>query len=186
MLNQEDLRYPIGRFHHTTETSNEELEKAIKDIAVFPSWLEETAELIRQDQLNNTYRQGGWNIRQIIHHLADSHINAYIRFKLALTETKPIIKPYKEELWSELSDAKNENIFYSIKIIEGIHARWAYLMENMDVEQFQCCYMHPEEFKLITLSECARMYSWHGRHHLKHIQNALDQNLDQELLNSIF
>ena len=177
MLNEDDLRYPIGRFQYSSETSWEELKKAIKDIAVFPSWLSETAANINNDELNSTYRDGSWNVRQIIHHIADSHTNAYIRFKLALTEDRPIIKPYKENLWSELHDAKHLEIQPSLYIIEGIHDRWVSIMENLEPDDFKREYFHPELYRLISLSECAMLYSWHGRHHLRHIQMAVEVNV---------
>ena len=174
MVNEDVLRYPIGKFYYSRETSWEELQEAIKHIAVLPSWLSQTVSEIPEEQLNNTYREGGWTIRQIIHHLADSHMNAYIRFRLALTEYKPIIKPYNENLWAELPDARTGEIYTSMEIIEGLHARWTLLMEHMEENDFKKEFLHPEHYRLISLGECVCQYSWHGRHHLKHIQNALE------------
>jgi hypothetical protein len=120
-------------------------------------------------QLATPYREGGWTARQVIHHVADSHVNAYIRFKLALTEENPTIRPYFEERWATLEDSKLP-IEISLHIIEGIHLRWACLLRGMSTQDFVRTYIHPEHNKMFSLSAALGMYAWHGRHHTAHIK----------------
>ncbi len=119
--------------------------------------------------LDSCYRPGGWTRRQVIHHCADSHINSFIRFKLALTEDNPTIKPYKEELWAELSDSKHLSITSSLLILEGVHYRWAYLLESMNESDYLKTFFHPESQKTMRLDTTLAMYDWHCKHHLAHL-----------------
>ncbi|MDQ3046211.1 MAG: putative metal-dependent hydrolase [Bacteroidota bacterium] len=165
----EHLKYPIGKFEHGKIYSTEEDQKHISEIEAFPSQLLPLAHSLRSDQLEKSYRPGGWTAKQIIHHLADSHINAYIRTKLALTETSPTIKPYGQDLWANLPDGKNLNMEVSLSLTEGIHQRWSYLLRSLEEKDFQKKYIHPEYNREFKLSELLALYAWHGRQHLAHL-----------------
>ena len=169
----EHLKYPIGRFTCPTEINATHLEEWKATIKTFPRRLKETLEGLSTKQLNWNYRPQGWKIKQVVHHLADSHMNALIRFKLTLTEDTPVIRPYEEALWAQHADDTNDNLESSLKIIEGVHERWLQLMENMDAKDWEKIYIHPEHQKLFTLKESLGMYAWHCNHHLAHIEQAL-------------
>lgn len=164
----EDLRYPIGL--EIEETPNEENRKLwIENIKQLPSRLKEAALELSDEQLSTPYRPGGWTVKQVVHHLADSHMNSFIRFKLALTETEPAIKPYEEALWAETLDVSDAPISASLAILEGLHARWAILLESLSSEEFERTFYHPGLQKALTLGESLRLYSWHSLHHTAHI-----------------
>lgn len=164
-------RYPIGEFEAPEQISIEEVKTWINEIRVLPLRLIELVQNLSADQLENTYREGSWTVRQIVHHIADSHMNAYIRFKLALTEENPTIKPYAEDKWAELSDSTLP-ITHSIKIIEALHDRWVYLLANLTQEQLKRTFTHPES-GIVSIDKNIGIYAWHGNHHLAHIKNAL-------------
>lgn len=165
----QQLRYPIGTFQKPLEISQELLTGWITDIEILPKLLRQAVEGLSQEQLSLPYRPDGWTIRQTVNHVADSHANAFIRFKLALTEDKPIIKPYEEQLWAELEDGKNAPIEWSLTMLEVMHKRWVMLLESMTDEQFSKQFMHPETMHLNALRMITGMYSWHGKHHTAHI-----------------
>jgi len=121
-------------------------------------------------QLDTAYRPGGWTVRQVVHHCADSHMNSFIRFKLALTEENPTIKPYHEDKWAEMADAKNLPIEPSLKILEGLHDRWAILIKSLSDQDLQKTFYHPANQKTITLATTIALYAWHSRHHLEHVK----------------
>lgn len=163
------LRFPIGQFVAPKIITAEMQIACISDIESFPERLKKEVLHLSDDQLDTPYRPNGWTIRQVIHHSADSHMNALIRFKLTLTEEKPTIKPYWEHLWAELIDTKKMPIKPSINIIEGVHERWTILLRSLHREDLEKSYIHPEYNKEFKLNEAIALYAWHCNHHLAHI-----------------
>ncbi len=168
-LTLQQLRYPLGIFQKPSEISSEMLMSWINDIEILPKLLQQAVEGLSEEQLLIPYRPDGWTIRQTINHVADSHANAFIRFKLTLTEDTPIIKPYEEQLWAELEDGKNAPIEWSLTMLEVMHKRWVMLLKSMTDQQFSKQFMHPETKHLNALRMVTGMYSWHGKHHTAHI-----------------
>jgi len=166
----DSLRYPIGHPELLDEISDLERNNLIDKIASVPSLLHVAVEGLNDDQLDTTYRPDGWTLRQVIHHLADSHLNAYIRFKWALTEDFPTIKAYDQDGWATLTDANNAPIEESIKLLDGLHSRWCRLMRTMDDADWHRRVMHPEDGERSCLT-FLMIYAWHGYHHLAHINN---------------
>jgi uncharacterized damage-inducible protein DinB len=164
----EDLRYPIGRFTFPEEVTPGERQAWIAQIAEAPGRLRAAVAGLGADQLDTPYRPGGWSVRQVIHHLPDSHINSYVRFKLALTEDAPIIKPYDEARWAELPDASTTPVEVSLALLDSLHQRWVRLLESMTDSDFQRSFRHPE-LGLVRLDRNVALYAWHGRHHVGHI-----------------
>ncbi|HLT34369.1 MAG TPA: putative metal-dependent hydrolase [Aquaticitalea sp.] len=169
----EKLKYPIGKFISPDSISKEQIQIWISDISKLPQSVETTIMNMSIEDLNLPYRPDGWNIKQVVHHLADSHMNAFIRFKLALTEESPIIKPYEEDKWATLDDATSDDIHNSLGLLKHLHAKWAKLLRTLTEEDFKLVYIHPEHGKRFLLEEALGMYVWHGNHHLAHIQQAL-------------
>ena len=174
MTGKHDLHYPIGKFSVPDSCSVAELENWIEDIREFPVKLKELILPLSSIELNWNYRPGGWNIKQVIHHCADSHMNAFIRFRLALTEDHPEILPYKQADWSNLADSLLP-VASSIHILAGLHERWTVMLRKVSPQKLaDCGYRHPEfKGKIFSLEEALALYSWHGRHHLAHIELAL-------------
>jgi len=168
----EKLKYPIGKYK-PGEIKIEMINDWIEELRTFPERLAEVLEGIDKENLMYTYRPEGWNIRQLVHHLADSHMNSIIRFKLALTEDNPTIKPYLEAEWATMHDVKEVPIEASINILKGVHARLASMLSYLEVLEFARIYTHPEHGKTIDLATTVGMYAWHGNHHLAHIEQAL-------------
>ncbi len=164
------LKFPIGEFSPLENYTREQLNSYIFDIEILPSQLRKEVEGLTDEYLDTQYRPDGWTVRQVIHHIPDSHMNALIRFKLSLTEDNPTIRPYFEDRWANLSDAKMPPEV-SLNLTEGIHERWVYILKNMTQEDFERTYTHPEYKKVFTLKEALHMYSWHGKHHLAHIKS---------------
>ncbi|MEO6904669.1 MAG: YfiT family bacillithiol transferase [Bacteroidia bacterium] len=168
----EHLKYPIGKFEYGKSYTLTDTQQHLMEIEQFPDQLKKIVASLNTQQLDTPYRPNGWIGKQVIHHLADSHMNGYIRTKLTLTENKPTIKPYKEELWANLEDAKNAPIFISLALIEAIHYRWVYLLKsttNLETE-LQKKYIHPEYQREFKLQEQLALYAWHGNHHYGHLQ----------------
>lgn len=163
-----DPRYPIGKFDRNITITKEMKNDFINTIEVLPSQLRKEVENLTQQQLDTPYRDDGWTIRQVIHHLPDSHINSYVRFKLALTEDNPTIKTYEEHLWAELPDTFNTPISVSLNLLESLHIRWAILLRSLTDDDFNKTLQHPE-WGNITLNTMLALYDWHSRHHLAHI-----------------
>lgn len=163
-----DLRYPIGKAQPRQSLAPEERPALIEQIAEMPTRLKDAVAGLSAAQLDTPYRPGGWTVRQVVHHYADSHMNSFIRFKLALTEDSPTIKPYNEKLWAEMPDAKNPPIGLSLALVESLHARWVLLMRSMEPQDWARKLIHPER-GLVTLDENLCIYSWHSRHHVAHI-----------------
>ena len=170
----EDLRFPIGNFDKSIEITPELRKESVQAISDLPENLKAAVSDLNEEQMETAYRPEGWTIRQTVHHVADSHLNAYTRFKLALTEDTPTIRPYAEARWAELADSKMA-IDVSLKIIEGIHARWAALLKSMMEEDFQKQLNHPDS-GIWTLEKMLALYSWHGRHHTAHITKLRERN----------
>ncbi|MBL7950960.1 MAG: putative metal-dependent hydrolase [Flavobacteriales bacterium] len=164
------LKYPTGRFVRGTKaTSSQRREECIALLEAFPAELHRALAGMGEDRLDTPYRSGGWTVRQLGHHLADSHGQSLHRFKLALTEDTPVIKPYKEDLWAEHADARKLPLEPSLSIITGTHARWVVLLRALSATDFERAFFHPEQKREITLAEALELYVWHGRHHLAHI-----------------
>jgi DinB superfamily len=163
-----DLRYPIGRFHKETGITSERRQALIDGIARLPVNLRAAVNKLSDQQLDTPYRPGGWTVRQVIHHVPDSHLNAYLRFKLALTESEPTIKPYDEKQWAELPDARLTPIEVSLSLLDNLHARWILLLRALEPAAFSKTFRHPD-LGILTLDTQLGLYEWHGRHHLAHI-----------------
>ncbi len=165
--------YPIGRFVEPTEVTAEMRADFIARLDTFPLRLLAVVNQLSAHQLTLSYRENGWNARQIIHHLADSHVNAYIRFKLALTEDQPTIKPYEENSWSALEEVKITEVRTSVSLIESLHVRWVNVLKSMTPEQFERTYFHPQYKKAPTLNQVLALYAWHADHHLGQVEYIL-------------
>ena len=163
-----DLRYPTGKFVPPGNPTPETRKLAIDAIAETPSRLRDAVQGLDEDQLDTPYRPGGWTIRQVVHHVPDSHLNAYVRVKLALTEMAPVIKPYDEAAWAELIDTTSVPIDVSLDLTEAVHRRWVALLRAMKDEDFRREYVHPETGRH-TLDHLVALYAWHGPHHVAHI-----------------
>ncbi|MGC4057518.1 MAG: putative metal-dependent hydrolase [Chitinophagaceae bacterium] len=167
----EEWIYPVGRFTAPETLDLTAFEDAIREIKVLPRILDACVENLDEAQLRMPYRDGGWNIQQIIHHLADSHMNAYIRCKLALTENDPVIKPYDQDLWAETNDVLLVPHNYSITMLHALHHRWAVLLASLSPEQRVLRFYHPESEEYVAIWEVALKYAWHGRHHAMQIRS---------------
>lgn len=170
-----DIRYPIGRFVYDDGSGREPMQSLIEQIASTPANLRAAVTGLSQPQLDTPYRPGGWTVRQVVHHLPDSHINSYVRFKLALTEDEPTIKPYAEDRWAELADTKVTPIETSLTLLESLHARWVALLRSLTPEQWKRNFRHPE-LGLTSLEKMAALYAWHGKHHVAHITSLRERN----------
>ncbi|MBA2606645.1 MAG: putative metal-dependent hydrolase [Acidobacteria bacterium] len=170
----EDLRYPIGNFDKSIEITPENRQQLIETIEELPEKIKSATNDLSDEQLDTPYRPSGWTVRQTVHHVADSHLNSFMRFKLALTEELPTIRPYFEDRWAELADSRMP-IDVSIKIIEGIHARWTNLLQSMSEEDFNKQLNHPDS-GVWTLEKMLALYGWHSRHHTAHINNLRIRN----------
>lgn len=163
-----DPRYPIGKFQPPAEYTSATRQAAIAQIYEMPIRLRAAVEGLTDQQLDTPYREGGWTVRQVVHHLADSHMNAYIRFKLAITEDEPMIKPYNEKRWAECADSLNADVEVSLVLIRSLHQRWTMFLKSFDESQFTRTYMHPETGRGV-IDRLLVLYAWHGRHHVAHI-----------------
>jgi hypothetical protein len=159
-----DPRYPIGTFTYSRPRRAEWLD----DIEQLPSKMRAAVEGLNDAQLDTPYRDGGWTARQVVHHTADSHVNSYARFRLALTEDEPVIKPYEEQLWAELADAKSDPAEISLALLEALHTRWVRMLRSLEESQWRRAFIHPVGGRT-TLDFALGLYSWHGRHHTAHI-----------------
>ncbi len=164
----QDLRYPIGKFT-PQPYSAELLADWLNDIKRLPQHLENAILNLDELQLNTPYREGGWTVKQLVHHVADSHMNAYMRFKLGLTEKNPTIKPYEESKWAELPDTLNIPVNISLTLLHSLHTRWLELLIHISPEEFGRTVYHPEYKKEMTLWFLLGMYAWHGNHHVAHV-----------------
>jgi len=165
----EDLRYPVGKFNRPAAAlSADERRSLIDQIAATPARMREAVGGLSESQLDTPYRDGGWTVRQVVHHVPDSHMNAYTRVKLALTEEQPTIKPYNEAAWANLNDVRDTPIETSLVLLETLHSRWDKILRAMTDSDFERTLMHPD-MGVMTLDAVIAMYAWHGRHHVGHI-----------------
>ncbi len=167
-MNDETLRYPTGKFKAPERVIATDLLNWIDTIEKLPERLTQEVVTLNDSQLDTPYRDGGWTVRQVVHHVADSHMNAYIRFKLSLTEDTPTIKPYLQALWAELPDSKAP-INLSLPILVGVHKRWLLILRSMKHDDFEKKMFHPEHNKELILKNVTALYAWHCNHHLAHI-----------------
>jgi hypothetical protein len=175
-MDLEQLKYPIGKFTAPANISATQLRNYIDDIRYLPAQLELAVQNLDSNQLETPYRPGGWTVIQVVHHVADSHMNAVIRVKLALTESNPVIKPYEESLWAELPDVKNTPINISLTLLHALHTRWINVLDHLTEEQWERTFTHPATQKVSTLKVATGMYAWHSKHHLAHIENLKERN----------
>jgi uncharacterized damage-inducible protein DinB len=163
-----DPRYPIGKFELPKEVTPASRQAAIDDIAATPGKVRAAVAGLSDAQLDTPYREGGWTVRQVVHHLVDSHMNAYIRLRFALTENQPTIKPYDENNWANLEDARSAPVEVSLKLLEPLHERWVRLLRSVKAEDYARTLLHPD-FGVKNLDWLLFLYSWHGKHHTAHI-----------------
>lgn len=164
----DDLRYPVGRFDGVPPRTPADRDAMIHSIAETPANLRQAVGGLSDTQLDTPYRPDGWTVRQVVHHVPDSHMNAYVRFKLAMTEESPTIKAYNEKLWATLPDAKTAPVALSLTLLERLHERWVIFLRNLSPDDFARTFIHPEN-GLMTLDKLLALYAWHGRHHTAHI-----------------
>lgn len=169
-----ELIHPIGTFKTPETIAASQISDWITEIELFPERLIKLTDGLSDDQLSLKYRPGGWTVRQVVHHCADSHMNSIIRFKLALTEDNPAIKPYLEAKWAEFEDSGKLGIDVSLQLLKALHARWVVLLRSLPMESFNRTYFHPEDGKSYSLGVATAMYAWHSNHHLAHIRLALN------------
>jgi uncharacterized damage-inducible protein DinB len=164
----DDLRYPVGKFHYNGAASPEQKEVFLEEIAQTPAKLRAAVAGLDNTQFDTPYRSGGWTVRQVVHHVPDSHLNSYVRFKLALTEDEPTIKTYAEDRWAELPDNKATPVEVSLTLLDSLHDRWIRLLRSLTPEQWKRTFRHPD-LGPMTLEKTLALYAWHGRHHVAHI-----------------
>ena len=174
----EFLKYPIGKFQLPTNIDSASIDEAIDTLKLFPSQIFTAVSPLSPKQLDTPYRPGGWTVRQLIHHCADSHMNAFIRFKLALTEENPTIKPYEEAEWAKLPDSQLP-IEPSLAVLKAIHLKWVTLLEAMNPSDFKKTFFHPEKQNSQALGGVTLMYAWHSLHHLAHVHQLVLRNFDK-------
>jgi len=163
-----DLRYPVGKFDFQKEVTEDDRRRFIDEIEEAPARLRASVEGLSPEQLETPYREGGWTVRQVVHHVPDSHLNSYTRFKLALTEEEPTIKPYHEDLWADLADGRRAPIEVSLALLESLHSRWVMLLRSLTPKDFDRTFRHPD-IGVVTLAKNLGLYAWHGRHHTAQI-----------------
>lgn len=163
-----DLRFPIGKFHYDGPFTDAQKQEALNNIEQTPAKLRAAVKGLSEAQLDTPYRPDGWTVRQVVHHVPDSHLNSYVRCKLALTENEPTIKPYAEDRWAELADTKATPIDVSLTLLDSLHNRWMRLLRSLGPEDWKRTFRHPE-LGPMTLEKNLALYSWHGRHHVAHI-----------------
>ena len=172
----EKLRYPIGKFSFINSYTPADVKKWIRDIEKCPAVLKKALKGLNEKKLNTPYRDGGWTVKQVVHHLADSHMNAYIRIKLALTANTPTINPYNESMWAEYDDAKKLSPSVSLSLIEALHHRWSIANKKIKPEELSKAVFHPEKKREVSIVEFLALYSWHCRHHCAHITSLRKRN----------
>jgi hypothetical protein len=172
----EDLRFPVGPLDFETPVSEKDYPRLIEEIAATPANLRKAVAGLSPAQMATPYRDGGWTVTQVVHHLPESHMQAYARCKLALTEENPTIKPYDEAAWAKLPDVTLTPAEVSLTMLEALHTRWVNLLRSMTPEQFQRGFFHPEHGRVISLERMLSLYAWHGRHHVAHITKLRSRN----------
>lgn len=170
-----DLRYPIGKFSYDGRLSEDQKRAFLDHIAQTPKNLRAAVHGLSEAQLDTAYRPGGWTVRQVVHHVPDSHLNSYVRFKLALTEDEPTIKPYAEDRWAELADTKATPVEVSLTMLDSLHDRWVRLLRSLTPTEWTRTFRHPD-LGAMTLEKTLALYAWHGRHHVAHITTLRQRN----------
>jgi len=163
-----DPRYPIGKFSFSGPTSEAQRKQLIDDIAQTPAALRSAVAGLDPKQIATPYRDGGWTVRQVVHHVPESHMNAYIRFKLALTEDDPTIKPYMEDRWARTEDVEATPLEVSLAMLDLLHDRWVRLLRSLKPEDWKRTFRHPE-LGTVSLEKSLALYAWHGKHHVAHV-----------------
>jgi hypothetical protein len=169
-----DLRYPVGKFTLPASVSPQDRAKFVQQIADAPAQMKAAVAGLSEGQLDTPYRPGGWTVRQVVHHVPDSHLNSYIRFRWALTEDDPAIKAYHEDRWAELPDARSAPVEVSLALLESLHGRWGALLGQLTDQDWKRTFQHPK-LGAVSLEKNAALYAWHGRHHVAHITGLRDR-----------
>ena len=164
-----DPRYPIGKLEIPANVTTALRQNAIETIAATPAKFRAAVKGLNETQLDTPYRDGGWTVRQVVHHVPDSHMNAYIRFKLALTEDEPTIKPYKEDRWAKLADVEDTPLDVSLALLGSLHDRWVRILRLMKPAEWKRTFRHPEMNEVLPLEKSLALYAWHGKHHVAHV-----------------
>jgi len=170
-----DLQYPIGKFSFQAPLTEDDRQKCLDDISHAPANLRAAVSGLSEDQLDTPYRPAGWSVRQVVHHVPDSHMNAYVRFKLALTEEEPTIKPYAEDRWAVLADTRTTPIEVSLMLLESLHTRWMRLLGSLAAADWKRTFRHPD-LGVMNLDKTLALYAWHGRHHVAHITSLRERS----------
>ncbi len=170
-MTENELSYPIGKYNPPQVIDHDKINRWIEEIAQLPDQLAKAVDGLSDEQLDTPYRPGGWTVRQVIHHVPDSHINSYVRFHWALTENNPQIKAYNEKTWATLGYHQKLPIQVSLSMLDGIHKRWVYLLKSLSNEDLDKTFLHPEDNGTYSLRYTIGNYAWHGKHHLAHIEN---------------
>jgi hypothetical protein len=170
-----DLRYPIGKFSYEGSLTEDQKQKFLDEIAQAPTNLRAAVKGLSDAQLDTPYRPEGWTVRQVVHHVPDSHLNAYIRFKLALTEDEPTIKPYAEDRWAKLSDTQATPVEVSLIMLDSLHDRWVRLLRSLQPGDWKRTFRHPE-MGVMNLERTLALYAWHGKHHVAHVTSLQERN----------
>jgi uncharacterized damage-inducible protein DinB len=170
-----DLRYPIGKFTYDGPATSEEKQELLNQIEQAPGHLRAAIKGLSQQQLDTPYRPEGWTVRQVVHHVPDSHLNAYVRFKLALTEEEPTIKPYAEDKWARLADTPATPLDVSLTLLDSLHDRWVRLLRSLQQADWKRTFRHPE-LGVMDLEKTLALYAWHGKHHVAHITSMRERN----------
>jgi hypothetical protein len=171
-MNEKDPRFPMGKFHAPESISAEDWARYIGTVESAPARLRAAVTGLSAAQLDTRYREGGWTVRQVLHHVPESHMNAYIRFKLALTEIDPVVKPYDEAAWARLNDIDDAPVEASLGLLDCLHLRWVVLMRGMSAEEWKRRFIHPEYGRGMTLEHTLALYAWHSDHHIAHVKQA--------------
>jgi hypothetical protein len=173
-MDNPDLRYPVGKFKFPEAVTPDDRSKFIEQIAEAPVRLRTAIGGLSDQQLDTAYRPGGWTVRQVVHHVPDSHLNSYVRFHLALTEDEPTIKGYHEDRWAELPDARTAPVEISLALLESLHRRWVTLLRSLSEQEWKRTFRH-SELGLVSLEKNLALYAWHGRHHVAHVTGLRDR-----------